>query len=309
MRAPALDQLISEAADDFGLREIVNPDRLADGRKTSFTWSRDAGSVCLAANRAYFRLAAANPNVAVIVTRIAGDLPADKAVVVCDEPEQLFYHLHNQAIHAGSPGAASRAARIDPTAEIAGSAIVADRDVDIGRGVEIHEGCVILAGSVVGAGTVIHPGCIVGAPGLFAKTIRGAKTQLAHFGGVRIGEGCTIHAGTNIARSVNFNEHTEIGDRVFIAPQVNVGHDVSVGSASEISSKVTLCGRARIGEVCWIGAAAVISNAISVGDGARVNIGAVVIRDVEPGRAVSGNFALDHAANLRAHLARVRDLS
>ena len=33
---------------------------------------------------------------------------------------------------------------------------------------------------------------------------------------------------------------------------------------------------------------------IDIGKGARVNIGSVATRDVEPGKAVTGNFAIDH---------------
>lgn len=41
-----------------------------------------------------------------------------------------------------------------------------------------------------------------------------------------------------------------------------------------------------------------VSNRLTIGDGAQVLLGSVVSKDVPAGAAVSGNFAVDHAAHL-----------
>jgi UDP-3-O-[3-hydroxymyristoyl] glucosamine N-acyltransferase len=53
-----------------------------------------------------------------------------------------------------------------------------------------------------------------------------------------------------------------------------------------------------VGDDVWIGPAATVSSRVRVGDGARVSIGAVVVRDVGAGASVSGNFAMPHKAFL-----------
>jgi UDP-3-O-[3-hydroxymyristoyl] glucosamine N-acyltransferase len=146
----------------------------------------------------------------------------------------------------------------------------------------------------------------IGTDGFFSKMIMGKKTHIRHFGGVVIGNNCVIHVGTNIARSVNFNESTVLEDNVHIGARSNVGHDCKIGRNTDISANVQIMGRAEIGADVWLGANVGISNMVKVGNGAIVRIGSVVIEDVAEAEDVSGNFAIKHAMNLKNYRMRVR---
>lgn len=295
-----LDLLPTDYREAFGVTEILNPERLEAARVTAFTWAAQPGSVCLGLNRKYFDEAAANPNIVAIVApkaAVSGP-PAGKAVIVAEQADELFYAIHNSAIHERS-GAKPVAGTIHPEARIARSASIGP-EVSIGANTEVREGCLLIGPMDIGPDCVLMPGVMLGTDGMFSKKILGKKHHVRHFGGVKIGRNTIVHAGSNVSRSVNYGEYTTLGDDVNIGIGVNVGHDSTVGDRSELSGRVMLAGRVNLGTDCWVGAAAVISNAITVGDRAKIRIGAVVIEDVPAGADVSGNFAADHSARLRA---------
>ena len=308
----SLPKIIAGNSDYFLVRDCRNPQFLDRCRVTGFTWTEQPHALVLAANRKYFEQASANPNVQGIVATPASvsktqpqELP-DKAVVVAEKAAELFYYLHNSAIHRLAPdrkgesaGAISASASIDPTAIIG-------TNVQIGEGVRIGPYCLVLDNSRIGSGSVLHPFVTVGTEGFFSKVIMGRKTHIRHFGGVTIGSNCILHSGTNVSRSVNFAECTVLGDDVHVGIYSNIGHDCRIGAGTDISAQVLLAGRVRVGERCWIGAKVVISNALTIGDGSILRIGSVVIEDVQAEEDVSGNFAFAHGANLKIHLQRKR---
>jgi len=53
-----------------------------------------------------------------------------------------------------------------------------------------------------------------------------------------------------------------------------------------------------LGNNVWIGPKCVILNRLSIGDGSKVLMGPVVIRNVKENESVSGNFALPHDKHL-----------
>ncbi|HSN17922.1 MAG TPA: DapH/DapD/GlmU-related protein [Gammaproteobacteria bacterium] len=297
-----LDMLPTGYRDAFGVAEIFNPEYLERARATSFSWTACPGRVCLGLNRKYFDEAADNPNiVAIIAPRVAmsGPVPSGKAVILADKADELFYAIHNAAIHERQKLSTPKR-DIHPSARLAPDARLCGDDIRIGPNTEVREGCLLIAPLDIGPDCLIMPGVMLGTDGMFSKRIAGNKQHVRHFGGVKIGRNAVIHAGTNVSRSVNHGESTTLGDDVNIGIGVNVGHDSTVGDRSELSGRVMLAGRVTIGTDCWLGAAAVISNAIEVGDKAKIRIGAVVVEDVPAGADVSGNFASDHMGRLRA---------
>ena len=296
-----LDMLPAGQRESFGISEITDPERLALARATAFTWAGDPGRVCLALNREYFAQALANENIVAIIAprhAVTPGAAGRKAVIVADKATDLFYAVHNAAIHAqGTPPAPRR--EIHPTARVAPDARLLGGDIRIGAGSVVHEGCLLIGPLEIGPDCTIMPGVMLGTDGMFSKEILGRKLHIAHFGGVSLGHNCIVHAGTNISKSVNHGEFTDIGDDVSIGIGVNIGHDSVIGPGTDISGRVMLAGRVEVGRGCWLGAGAILSNAIEVGDGAKIRIGSIVISDVPAGADVSGNFAQDHNQRLR----------
>lgn len=295
-----LRDLMAQPGEPFGAIEVRNAAALDEARQTGFVWTRQPGVVCLAMNRDYFAQAAENPSTRVIIApaaAIGGEAPPDKALLIGDNAEELYLVLHASQM----PDPDDQASEVDGSAIVDPSAVLRGR-VKIEAGVRIGPRVVISGPVTVRRDACIDAGAIIGCEGLYAKTIRGERVHMPHFGGVVIGERAFIHAGAVIVRSAIRGEATRIGRCCHVGVMANVGHDAEVGEAATLSSHCVIAGRARIGASAWVGASATISNAIRVGDHARVRIGAVVIRDVPARGDVSGNFAVEHARTLRSYL-------
>lgn len=300
-----LAAFVERHAGHFGVSAVAHAEAIGAVRRTGFTWSDRPHTLCLATNRSYIDQARNNNNITglVIHGRFGQEVETldGKLVICCDKPEALFYAVHNLAIHEQFGTWAMPESSIAASAQIAASAIIHDA-VTVGENVVVHDGAIILPGTVIGDDCEIHPGVTLGTSGFFSKPVFGKKTHIRHFGGVSIGSNCIIHARSNIARSVNHGEQTQLADNVHMGIGVNIGHDCRVGADTDISTRVVLAGRVSVGRRCWIGAGALISNALEIGDDAEVKIGSVVVSDVAPAGVVSGNFAVDHRRRLKKHL-------
>jgi UDP-3-O-[3-hydroxymyristoyl] glucosamine N-acyltransferase len=301
----------------FGIKKIINQNEVFSCLKTSFVWSDSPRSLCLAVNKHYFNVALNNPNISGIIAfpqavRHSPDF-IKAGIIVAEKADELFYYLHNKEIHLPDVSSEENIKRIRDRGNtyIAPSAVIdvtakLGENVWIGDNVVIHPGCIVLDNCTIQRNSVLHPYVTVGTEGFFSKHVMGTKIHIRHFGGVKIGENCIIHTGTNISRSVNYNENTTVSDHVHIGIHTNIGHDCQIGANSDISAKVLLAGRVRIGKNCWIGAGVTIANALSIGDGSKIMIGSVVISDVPDHATISGNFALNHITNLRHYLQNKR---
>ena len=303
--ASFLDLLPNEHREQFGISETVRPEHLSSATRTAFTWSGHPGTVCLAVNKKYFAEAAANPNIVAIVCmrNAITDTRSDKALIIAEKADELFYTIHNLALHlrTGIGGQPLRG-NIDPSAKIATNAGIGP-EVSIGANTVIGDGALITGPVHIGRDCTIHPRATIGTDGLFSKTITGKKVHVRHFGGVKIGDGSVVHAAANIARSANHLEYTHVGNEVHLGIHVNIGHDCVIGDRTEISGMSLIAGRTEVGEGCWIGANAVISNGLHIGKRCKVRLGSVVIDDLPDEADVSGNFAVSHTARLKQHLA------
>lgn len=292
-----LGEQLAHLGEAFGILEVRHAEALDEARQTGFAWTRQPGVVSLAMTRDYFAQAAANPCTRAIIapaSAVAREVPTDKALIVSERAEELYLHLHATQ----SFDATEAAPELDGTACVDATAILRG-NVRIEAGARIGPRAVVSGPVVVRRDACVDAGAIIGCEGLYAKTVRGERRHMPHFGGVEIGERAYIHAGAVIVRSAIRGETTRIGNGAHIGVMANVGHDAEVGEAATLSSHCVIAGRARIGAHAWIGASATISNAIQVGDHARVRLGAVVVRDVPARGDVSGNFAVEHARTLR----------
>ncbi|NIR37480.1 MAG: UDP-3-O-(3-hydroxymyristoyl)glucosamine N-acyltransferase, partial [Actinobacteria bacterium] len=88
---------------------------------------------------------------------------------------------------------------------------------------------------------------------------------------------------------------------------VQVAHNVKIGALSLLAALVGIAGSTRLGRRVWVGGAAGVINQIEVGDGARIAVASVVMKDVPAGETVSGHPARQHREGMRrqAQLARL----
>jgi UDP-3-O-[3-hydroxymyristoyl] glucosamine N-acyltransferase len=194
-----------------------------------------------------------------------------------------------------------------PTAGISEYSVVA-ADVKIGDGVGIGPGCVIGAGVSIGAGTRIHAQVVIAANSVigahcviksnttigesgfgFAKDAVGTPVHFPHLGTVEIGDYVEIGANCTVVRAAL--DKTIVEDYVKTDDHVHIAHNCRIGARTQVAAGAIISGSVTVAADVWIGPNATISDYIQIGEGARIAIGAVVLRDVEPGATMIGNPA------------------
>jgi acyl-[acyl carrier protein]--UDP-N-acetylglucosamine O-acyltransferase len=229
---------------------------------------------------------------AVVTTaEFADRVPPQLAVLVSDNPLELFLRLH---IHLAEkdpefytleqPSVVSSSALIHP------SAIIDKVNVVIEAGTVIDAGVVIKSNTYIGRNCYIAPGVVISAAGFEMRNLDGKLTYIPHVGGVAIGNDVHILANCGIARSL-FGGATTIGDGCKFDQFVHVAHAVVVGRNCRLAACCCISGSTELGENVWVGPNAVIGNSLRIGDKAWVAIGSVVARDVAAGIRVGGGRA------------------
>jgi len=155
----------------------------------------------------------------------------------------------------------------------------------------IHPSAVINEEFVeIGENVRIGPNCTIGFDGFgFEQDEDGSYLRFPHIGKVIIGDDVEIGAGTCIDRGALGN--TIIGKGTKIDHLVHVAHNVEIGENCMIIALTCLGGGVIIEDGSYVGIGASIRNQMTIGEKAFVGMGAVVVKDVEPGITVIGNPA------------------
>lgn len=141
----------------------------------------------------------------------------------------------------------------------------------------------------VGNRCTICSGTVIGHDGFgYTEDSSYRKTMVRHFGGVHIGDDVTILENCSISRGVI--DDTIISSGVKIDAQVRVGHNSELGENSAFVGGTIIYGSCRFGAHSYV-ATSIIRNQCTTGADAVVGMGAVVVKDVEPGQTVVGNPA------------------
>lgn len=227
---------------------------------------------------------------------------SDKAVVESDDIGEGTTIDEFAIVRAGAK--LGRNVHIHPFAIIGDSVVIGD-DVEVFPGAYIGKepkGASATARPIhferhitIGAGCSIGPHVIV-----FYDVVIGSGTLLGDGASVR--ERCRIGDCCILSRYVTVNYNTKIGDRVkimdashitgnmvieddvFVSTLVGSANDNSIGRKGYVDS---LRGP-HLEAGCVIGAGAMLLPGTRVGRGATIAAGAVVTRDVAPGRTAGG---------------------
>ena len=149
---------------------------------------------------------------------------------------------------------------------------------------ELGAGAAVCSGALVYAGTVVGPGAIVGD----LATVR-ERCVLGE--GVVVGRGVCIEndvpigAFTKIQSNSYITAYSELEDHVFVAPCVTTTNDNYMGRTEARHEKIK---GAIIRRGARVGGGVVILPGIEIGAEAFVAAGALVQRDVPPGKLVAG---------------------
>lgn len=217
----------------------------------------------------------------------------EATVAAVDHPRRVMQRV----LSVIAPDEEVEAGTIDPTARIAEGAEI-HPTVSIGP-YSIIGRCVIGEGSRIGPYVRIHDGavlgkrvqvrehCLIGGTGFgFVRDEDGTLARIPHVGGVVIEDDVELFPYANVDRGTLVPTTIRRGAK--IDHYCHIGHNTSVGEDAIVTAGVVMCGSSRIGARTWIGVGSIIKEGVSVGDNATTGLGAVILRDVEPGGVVAG---------------------
>ncbi len=138
------------------------------------------------------------------------------------------------------------------------------------------------------------------------------RASLYRFAGFRIGQGTVIEGGQRITGDLGLFTNLIVGSHCLLdadcaldlEERITIGDSVTLGpgvmiltSTHELASKERRAGPVvrtpvTIGKGAWLGARSTILPGLTVGEGAIVNPGAVVTKDVAPHTRVGGSPAV-----------------
>jgi UDP-3-O-[3-hydroxymyristoyl] glucosamine N-acyltransferase len=223
-----------------------------------------------------------------------GTRAEDKTLITVDNPRLAFIRLVGGAVTGPPAGAKGIAA----SASVAGSARLGS-DIAVGAMATIAEGCELGDGTRIDAGVILHAGthigqrctvqagAVIGAEGFgFERDGDGRLHRFPQLGRVVIEDDVEIGAHVCIDRGALGD--TSVGCGTKIDDGAYIAHNVVVGADCLIMAHALLCGSCVIKDRVEISPGAIIRDKVHVGMGARIGLGAVVVRDVAAAEIVAG---------------------
>lgn len=257
---------------------------------------------------------------------------ADPDVAVCD----VLQHFCPPPERV-SPGVHSTAT-VEPDAIVENAAIGAHVYIGagsvVGPGTQLHPGvhiasrvtigrdCVLWPNVVVrelvtiGDRVIIHPNATVGSDGFGFLQRDGKNIKIPQIGTVVIEDDVEIGANSAVDRARS--GATRIGRGTKIDNHVQIGHNATVGENCVIAGGCAMAGSSSLGNRVIMAGHAGIAEHRHVGNDVRIAAKSLVLADVDDGRFVRGNPAVDavrfarhevSARKLPEWFRRIRELS
>jgi UDP-3-O-[3-hydroxymyristoyl] glucosamine N-acyltransferase len=254
----------------------------------------------------HLQTALANPNISCVIIPKDLEKSVTKKIglLLTDQPRVEFYKLHNQLAAKNLLQPEMKYGR-GSNCTIHPTAIVSEKSY-LGNNVRIGPGAIIRENVWLDDDVFVDAGAIIGCDGILYFEENGDKFHIQHAGSVKIGKHTAILSGAVIAKSISSSDVTEIGRNCIIGIASNIGHEAKIGNNCVISGNCVVARLASIKDNCWIGTTSVIREHVVIGEGAKVGAGSIVIENVDTSGHVSGNFAYNHAQNLKDFLKRKR---
>lgn len=164
-----------------------------------------------------------------------------------------------------------------------------DGDITIGDDTVIWNNVVIINRVTIGQRCDIHSGAVIGHDGYgYTEDDSHVKTMIQHFGGVSLGNDVLI--GENVCISRGTIDDTTLEDGVKIDALGHIAHNCWFEAHAAMSVPCSVSGSVHVGKNAYL-AGDIIRNQCTIGADAFIGLGAVVVKDVEPGETVVGNPA------------------
>jgi UDP-3-O-[3-hydroxymyristoyl] glucosamine N-acyltransferase len=247
-------------------------------------------------NEKYLTFLSLNSNISCILTtyKLAPLVPEGIGIIVSSNPKISFYLIHNYLAQNTDFYGKSSKTTIRESARIHPSAYVAREGVYIGENCSIGPKAIILKNTILEENVIVRAGSVIGTEGFRFERVGNEILPIYHMGGVLLHKRVEIQANSCVASAKFGGDFTEIGEDTKIDNLVHIAHNVKIGKRCLIAASAVVAGSTTIGDDVWIGPNACISNKLTVGDKAFITMGSVVTQNVDAGKKVTGNFAIDH---------------
>jgi UDP-3-O-[3-hydroxymyristoyl] glucosamine N-acyltransferase len=261
-----------------------------------------------------FHLLAKSAAAAAIVPLGSG--PLDRPTIEVDDVHATFARVIQffRPIRVETRRGVSPQAAVDSSARLAADVAVhplasVGPDCELAAGVTIHAGAHLMAGCRIGAGTtifpnavlyentvlgercIVHAGAVLGAYGFGYKVSDGRYALSAQLGWVELGDDVEVGAGTTIDRGTYGG--TTIGAGTKLDNLVMIAHNCRLGRHNMICSQVGVAGSTSTGDWVVMAGQVGVRDHVHIGDRAVLGARSGVSNDVEPGKTVLGEPAID----------------
>lgn len=238
----------------------------------------------------------------VILINKLTEIPAGKAIIVCNDPFDAF-----NALLRHFKGATNWKG---PTSEVGEGTAIAPgvhlgSNVKIGSGCTIHPGVVMYDDITVGNNVIIHANTVIGGDAFYYKTREDKFDKLHTAGGVSIEDDVEIGALCSIDRGVTGN--TRIGKGSKLDAQVHVGHDTQIGERCLMAAQVGIAGCCIIEDNVTLWGQVGLAAEVIIRSGAVVLGKGVIMGELEGNKTYMGAPAIEARAKWR-ELALIRKL-
>ena len=245
-----------------------------------------------------------------------GTGPLDRPSIAVADVHAAFAAtiLHFRPARVAARSGVSPQAAVDPTARIAAGADVLSfatvgPEAEIAAGCTIHSGARIGAGCRIGAGSeifpnavlydgtrvgercIVHAGAVLGAHGFGYKVTGGRYVISAQLGWVELGDDVEVGACTTIDRGTY--GPTMIGAGTKLDNLVMIAHNCRLGRHNMICSQVGVAGSTSTGDWVVMAGQVGVRDHVHIGDKAVLGARSGVSCDIEAGRTVLGEPAID----------------
>lgn len=226
------------------------------------------------------------------------------AALVVASPRTAFLAVAETLVSL-APDERAKAPNIHETARIADgvtigpNAAIGDHTVIqagavIGPGVQIGSHCQIgshvsVNYALIGNGVTLQAGARIGEAGFGLLHKPTGAIDIPHYGRVLIQDNVSIGANTCVDRGMLGD--TVIGEGTKIDNMSHVGHNTKIGRHVIMAAYAGISGSVTIGDGVHMGGRVGIMDHVEICAGARLAIGALVMKDVPAGQSWAGNPA------------------
>ncbi len=203
---------------------------------------------------------------------------------------KIAYHFFVEKKQPGiHPSAViDEGAIIDSTAYIGAGCVIGK--VHIGADTVLMPNVVVYDDVTIGDRCLIQAGAVIGTDGLgCSRDTEGHLTKFPHFGGVVIGNDVEIGANCQIARGALSD--TVIKDGCKMNGLCFIAHNCVLEENVWITGDTMLCGSVHVGKNATIFSDVIVRDQRTIGEGAKIGMGAVVVKNIPDGETWLGNPA------------------